>query len=63
MLEDDVKKEYLEALDAVPALVATETARPKFLRMEQNNPWKAARRLAMYWKFRKELNEIGRAHV
>ena len=55
MLEADVKKEYLEALDAVPDLVATESARIKFLRVEQNNPWKAARRLAMYWKFRKEL--------
>eukprot|EP00977_Amphora_coffeiformis_P007679 scaffold1690_cov182-Amphora_coffeaeformis.AAC.36 len=55
MLEADVKKEYLEALEAVPALVATESAKAKFLRVEQNNPWKAARRLAMYWKFRKEI--------
>ena len=54
-LDDDTKREYLEANEKNPELVETETPLHKFLAVEDNNPWQAARRLALYWKYRKEI--------
>lgn len=59
-LDDDVKREYLEALELVPHLVQIETPKSKFLRTENNNPWSAARRLCLYWKYRKEIMSADR---
>lgn len=59
-LSDDVKREYLQALDLVPHLVKIETPKSKFLRTENNNPWAAARRLCLYWKYRKEIMSADR---
>lgn len=53
-LDPRVRAEYDLASQSVPHLVETETPKSKFLRREGNNPWKAAHRLAMYWKYRKE---------
>ena len=56
LLDAKTKKDYLEALDVAPGLVAKESDSAKFLRIENNNPYAAARRLAMYWKFRRECH-------
>jgi hypothetical protein len=55
MLHRDDKREYLEALEEVPELVETESARTLFLNAEDYNPLRAAARLARYWKFRKSV--------
>lgn len=54
LVPDDEKQEYLEASRLVPHLVATESDPLRFLRTESMNPWSAATRLALYWKYRKE---------
>ena len=59
-LDDDIKREYLEALELVPHLVQIETPKSKFLRTENNNPWSAARRLCLYWKYRKDIMSADR---
>lgn len=53
-LATDLRCEYDMALRNVPHLVTMETSKAKFLRAENNNPWQAARRLALYWKFRRQ---------
>jgi hypothetical protein len=55
MLHRDDKREYLEALEEVPELVETESARRFFLNAEDYNPLRAAARLARYWKMRKSV--------
>ena len=52
-MDSDVKREYLEALEIVPHLVDGESERLKFLRTDNFDPLPAARRLCMYWKYRK----------
>lgn len=51
----DVAKEYREAMDHDPDLVNRESPVAHFLRVEDYHPLKAARRLALRWKCRKEL--------
>lgn len=51
--EGNTTREYTEALEVVPHLVHNETDRLKFLRADDFDATRAARRLAMYWKYRK----------
>lgn len=51
LLED--KQDYMDALAAVPNLVAVESNPILFLRCENYDAWKAAQRCADYWKVRK----------
>eukprot|EP00977_Amphora_coffeiformis_P017678 scaffold5865_cov186-Amphora_coffeaeformis.AAC.5 len=53
-LDIDVRREYDLAFQHDPQLVQDETPKAKFLRTCGNNPWLAARRLALYWKFRRQ---------
>jgi len=48
-------KEYLEAKEAVPHLVEMESDPLRYLRVEKFNTWNAARRVALYWKNRREV--------
>lgn len=50
----DDKKDYLEALRLAPVLVQTESNPVTFLRVDDFNPWKGARRLVLYWKYRRK---------
>lgn len=52
-MDANIKREYLEALEIVPHLVEGESDRLKFLRTDNFDPHKAARRLCFYWKYRK----------
>ena len=52
-LDRETKREYEEALEVMPSLVATETPYIPFLRAEDFQPCPAAKRLALYWKWRK----------
>jgi hypothetical protein len=47
------KVEYMEAKAINPAIVELESNPALFLRVENYNPWAAARRLVAYWKERK----------
>ena len=55
MLPVESKKDYLEALRLAPALMKAESDPIKFLRVEDYNPWTSAKRLVMYWQYRKSL--------
>ena len=48
------KKEYLEAVRLAPKLIKTESDPVKFLRVEDFNPWMSAKRLILYWEYRKK---------
>lgn len=52
-LDRETKREYEEAQEVMPSLVATETPYIPFLRAEDFQPRPAAKRLALYWKWRK----------
>ena len=54
-LDSDALCEYLEALTTVPHLVAQESQTIHFLITSNFDPESAARRLALYWKVRKEI--------
>jgi hypothetical protein len=54
-IPESEKREYLEAQDLVPELVASESPPEAFLRFEENNAQAAAVRLVSYWKQRKAL--------
>ena len=54
MPEED-KLEYLEAKKIAPNIVESESHPLRFLRTDDGNPWNAARRLTLYWKYRKEV--------
>eukprot|EP00977_Amphora_coffeiformis_P019378 scaffold7190_cov193-Amphora_coffeaeformis.AAC.13 len=54
MIADEDKKDYLEALRLAPVLVQTESNPVKFLRVDDFNPWKSARRLVLYWGYRRK---------
>ena len=62
LMEDDEKKDYLEAKRVVPNLILTESNPLWFIRCEKWNTWAAARRVAFYWKKRKEYFG-SRAHL
>jgi len=54
LIAHDDKKDYLEAYRLAPTLVATESNPIDFLKVESMNPWNAATRLTLYWKYRRE---------
>lgn len=54
-IPEEDKKEYLEAKRLIPKIVEIESDPARFLRTENGNPWNAAYRLIMYWKYRKEV--------
>lgn len=54
-MDDDEKDAYLTALEISPLLVETESNPIKFLRCEQFEPMKAAKRLMAYWKVRRSV--------
>jgi len=58
----DKKREYLEALQKVPSLVATESDPLQFIRYCDYNFWLAAERMCNYWMYRRELFQQ-RAHL
>ena len=54
-LDEELRKEYDQAAEAAPDLVKTETPFIDFLRTEQHDPLRAAKRLVLYWKYRKQV--------
>mmetsp|Transcript_5463 Transcript_5463/g.10898 ORF Transcript_5463/g.10898 Transcript_5463/m.10898 type:complete len:409 (-) Transcript_5463:404-1630(-) len=54
-LDRTTKREYQVARDTLDSLVRTETPFINFLRTDNYDPVKAAHRLALYWKCRKEF--------
>ena len=50
-----LRKEYDEAVEAVPHLVKLETPVIRFLRREDFHTIQASRRLVLYWKYRKQV--------
>lgn len=54
-LSDNEKLEYVEAMEKVPALVASETPMELFLRTERFDAGLACQRLTSYWKTRKQF--------
>ena len=55
LLDEPLVQEYREAFALAPQLVAKESRTADFLRTENYHPLLAAKRLAMYWKTRKQL--------
>eukprot|EP00977_Amphora_coffeiformis_P011290 scaffold2719_cov153-Amphora_coffeaeformis.AAC.2 len=55
LLDDNVSQEYQEALRFVPALVERESPIIDFLRTEGFHSLRAANRMALYWKRRREF--------
>lgn len=56
-LDKHVLREYKMATEVVPELVASETPFISFLRTADYVPAEAAKRLALYWKYRNEVFE------
>lgn len=54
-LDEELRKEYDQAAEAAPDLVKTGTPFVEFLRTEQHDPQRAAKRLVLYWKYRKQV--------
>ena len=55
LLDKSISAEYQEAWEFAPHLVSRETPVHQYLRVEDWNPLRAAKRLALRWKCRKEL--------
>lgn len=55
LMDNAVAKEYREAKLLAPGLVAQEAQPIDFLHVVDYHPLLAAKRMALYWKFRKEL--------
>ena len=55
LLDNDLAREYFQAMETVPELVTKETPVLDFLRREDFHPYKAAVRLARNWKQRKNI--------
>jgi len=55
LLDDDAATEYRTAVQRVPELVKSETPPSRFLRTEDFHVVRAAKRMALYWKSRKEF--------
>ena len=53
-LDHNARREYAEAVWFAPDLVAKESRVQDFLLAEENDPVRAAVRLALYWKVRKQ---------
>lgn len=49
------KQDYLDALRLAPVLIQNESHPIHFLRCEDFNPWTAAKRLVLYWKYRRAI--------
>ena len=54
-LDSFTTREYRQATEVMPSLVALETPTTSFLRIDRHDPEKAARRLALYWKSRRDI--------
>lgn len=54
-LDRDLRREYEQAMAAVPDLVRLESNAQHFLETEHGNAPQAAQRLALYWKYRKQI--------
>ena len=54
-LDPELRWEYDQATEAAPQLVISETPFMDFLQTEQMNAHLAARRLVLYWKYRKKV--------
>lgn len=54
-LDNQEKRDYMKASEIVPGLVKDESKVIDFLRAEDYDPLKAAKRLALYWQSRKEI--------
>jgi len=54
-LEDCEKIALVQASETAPEVVERETPMIRFLRFENYNAWAAARRLALYWRIRKDV--------
>lgn len=54
MLPTSAKADYLRALATAPDVVEKETNPLEFLRVEEWDPWKAAKRLTSYWTLRRK---------
>jgi hypothetical protein len=61
-LPRETKESYVEALRRNPDLVETESNPDLYLAYDQHDPWKAALRVAAYWKSRAEIFGDGRAY-
>lgn len=55
LMNADVSAEYSEAVATVPTLVSRESRFVDFLRTEDYHALRAARRLALFWKTRKDF--------
>ena len=49
MIPHDGKKDFMHAVQQAPSLVQQESNPAAFLRSEDCNPWKAAKKLVLYW--------------
>ena len=56
-LDADTAREYVKAVELAPELVHSESSAWDFIRFEQYDLERAARRRAKYWKFRKYIFE------
>lgn len=63
MLPPNVKADYLRALATAPDVVEKETSPLEFLRVEEFDPWKAAKRLTSYWTLRRKAFGVHRAFL
>lgn len=63
LIEEGEKEAYLRALEVCPTLLQTETDPIHFLRAENYDAWKAARRLVTYWSARAEIFGAEKAFV
>ena len=55
LIDGDVASEYHTAVKRVPELVKSESPPSKFLRTENFHVLRAAKRITLYWKTRKEF--------
>ena len=54
-MDNDVTRDYFDALELEPRLVERETPKINFLRTDDFDSYSAANRLARYWKYRRQL--------
>ena len=55
LIDSDLTREYHEALSEAPQRVRQETPVLKFLKAEDLHTLRAAKRTALWWKYRKEF--------
>jgi hypothetical protein len=61
-LPSETTEAYVEALRRAPDLVETESNPDLYMAYDQHDPWKAALRVAAYWKSRAEIFGGDRAY-